>query len=440
METFLTERYKPKLLLLESQTKDRLTISFKEIIDYAPTLGESFADHPQEFLKAAEIAVEQVTNRTDITVRIKDLPNVFNVRIRDVRSQHLSKLINVQGQINTVSDVRPMIIRAVFECLSCTQTYDRLQLGKVLNFPKKCGCGSMSKLKCIEKEYADTQRIIVEELLESLEGNEQPRKINVVLTKGLTNPELDRYNAPGNQILINGILEERPKGKEEESTEREFLLIANHIEPLEQDYRDIDIGKKELEEIKELAGKKNILDLMVQSYAPDIFGHEMIKKAIIFQLFGGNAVRQGEKLIRKGTSNVILIGEPGTSKTKLVKFATLIAPKSKYSSGTGASSVGLTASVIKDDFIGGWALQAGILVLAHNGLAVLDELDKIPQEERGKLHEALSENEININKANIHAKLKCETTRRFHNRPSGRIFARKSCLSFRNTRHWNERT
>ncbi len=97
-------------------------------------------------------------------------------------------------------------------------------------------------------------------------------------------------------------------------------------------------------------------------------------------------------------------------KSQLLTFVDLVAPKSRYVAGRSASGAGLTASVVKDEFLRGWALEAGAMVLADKGTLVLDEMDKISREDTSALHEAMEQQQISIAKANIQATLRTQTS------------------------------
>ena len=165
-----------------------------------------------------------------------------------------------------------------------------------------------------------------------------------------------------------------------------------------------------MEEIKEIARRENVIHYLAQSLAPSIFGHEKIKEAMVLQLAGGCRKVRPDGIITRGDMHMLLIGDPGSGKSQLLKRVTKVAPKSRFTSGKGATGAGLTASVVKDEFLGGWSLEAGTLVLANRGFAIIDELDKMTKEDRSALHEALEQQTISIAKANIQATLRCETT------------------------------
>lgn len=149
---------------------------------------------------------------------------------------------------------------------------------------------------------------------------------------------------------------------------------------------------------------------MVRSIAPSIYGHEKIKEALVLQMMGGVRKKRDDGLITRGDIHVLLVGDPGAAKSQLLKRITNVAPKARYVTGKGASGTGLTASVVKDEFLQGWSLEAGALVLANKGHCMIDELDKMSKEDTWAMHEALEQQSVTISKANIQASLRCETT------------------------------
>ncbi|MFC1755371.1 ATP-binding protein, partial [Thermoproteota archaeon] len=135
-----------------------------------------------------------------------------------------------------------------------------------------------------------------------------------------------------------------------------------------------------------------------------------IKEGIIYQLLGGCKKERTDGAVTRGDMHILLVGDPGAGKSMLLKRTQVVAPKSRYVSGKGASGAGLTAAVVKDEFLKGWSLEAGALVLANRGFTMIDELDKMSHEDRSAMHEALEQQTVTISKANIQATLRCETT------------------------------
>jgi replicative DNA helicase Mcm len=179
---------------------------------------------------------------------------------------------------------------------------------------------------------------------------------------------------------------------------------------MQEDYLDINISKEDEKAIKALAADPNVYEKMAQSMAPSIFGHDKIKEALILQLVGGVKKERTDGVVTRGDMHILLIGDPGSGKTAMLKRFSRVAPKSRFVSGKGVSGAGLTASVVKDEFLGGWALEAGALPLCNRGFCCIDEMDKMSAEDTAAMHEALEGQTITISKANIQATLRAETT------------------------------
>lgn len=112
--------------------------------------------------------------------------------------------------------------------------------------------------------------------------------------------------------------------------------------------RDLRFTPEEEEEFRRLAARPDVHSVIAQSIAPSIFGFDDVKKAISCMLFGGSRKRLPDGLNRRGDINVLLLGDPGTAKSQLLKFVERVAPIAVYTSGKGSSAAGLTASIIRD--------------------------------------------------------------------------------------------
>jgi len=154
--------------------------------------------------------------------------------------------------------------------------------------------------------------------------------------------------------------------------------------------------------IEQFRGDPTVVDKIVLSLAPTIKGMEEEKEAIALQLFGGVEKRHADGVRVRGDIHCLLVGDPGTAKSQLLRYVADVAPRGIYTSGKGATAAGLTAAAVKDDFAGGrWVLEAGMLVLADGGMAIIDELDKMSAEDRSAMHEALEQQSVSISKAGI---------------------------------------
>ncbi|MFA5796728.1 MAG: minichromosome maintenance protein MCM [Candidatus Woesearchaeota archaeon] len=411
---FFELSYKDALHEAISKGERHLAINFSDLARFNLELAQELLENPEDTLKAGEIAIEKFDfpDVKDFRLRFRNLPKTQQYAIRNIRSIHLNKCIQLMGIIRQKSDVRPQVTSAKFECPSCGATMNVLQLDTKFREPTKCGCGRKGKFRLLLKEMIDAQKIVLEEAPEDLDGGEQPKRIDIFLKADLVSPMSDRRTNPGSKNIVTGILKEVPiiardGGK---LTRFELMIEANHVEPLAEDFSELAITAEEVAEIKELSEDPKLFKKLIGSIAPNIYGHEKVKEALILQLFGGVRKKKDDGSINRGDIHVLLIGDPGSGKSQLLKRISIVAPKSRYVSGKGASAAGLTATVVKDEFLRGYALEAGALVLTNRGICCIDELDKMTKEDTSAMHEALEQQTISINKANISATLRAETT------------------------------
>jgi replicative DNA helicase Mcm len=403
--------------LMEHIKKDRkyLIIDFSDLIKFEPGLADDLLEQPEEVIKAAEIAIEQFDTLGDVRkfkARFINLPQGQKIMIRNIRSKHLNKFLFIEGTVRQKSDVRPRVVSAKFECPACGNIINVLQLENKFREPSKCGCGRKGKFKLLDKELVDAQGIVLEESSEDLEGGEQPKRINLLLKNDLVSPISEKKTNPGSKIRIIGILKEVPIPAKDggKLTRFDLIIEANSVESIEEDFLSIDISPEEEKEIIELSKDPKLYQKLINSVVPTIYGHDRIKEAVLFQMAGGVRKVRDDGAITRGDIHILLVGDPGAGKSQILKRISKIAPKGRFVSGKGASGAGLTAAVVKDEFMSGWSLEAGALVLGNRGICCIDELDKMSHDDRDAMHEALEGQTVTISKANIQATLRAETT------------------------------
>ncbi|MBD3318593.1 AAA domain-containing protein [Candidatus Woesearchaeota archaeon] len=411
---FITVNYLAELLENARKGFGFLNINFRDLITFEPELADLLLDQPEEVLKAAEIACGSINEKAKSTVvRVHNLPaKTCEMYIRNIRSKHLNKFFLIEGIVRQKSDVRPQVTSAKFECPSCGNVLAVIQVDKKFKEPTKCSCGRKGKFRILNKELVDAQMIKLEEIPEQLEGGAQPKRIDTFLTKDLVSPLTESRTNPGARIKVTGVIKEVPITLRTggQATRFDLLFEVNHVEPVEQDLSDIKISESEEKQIIELSKHSQLWKKMVDSIAPSIYGHDMIKKALILQMLGGVQKQKKSGITIRGDIHMLLIGDPGGGKSQMLKRQSVVAPKARFVSGRGASGTGLTATVVKDEFLQGWSLEAGALVLANKGLCCIDELDKMTKEDTWSMHEAMEQQSVSISKANIQASLRCETT------------------------------
>ena len=411
-QEFFNLSYKKAIHTNLSKGWNFLIVDFFKLAEFDPRLADELLEEPNETVKAAEIGMEQFDVKGKFRVRFDNLPSSQRVNIRDTRSKHLGKFISYDGIIRQSSEVRPQAVSAKFECPSCGNNITMPQVDQQFREPTRCTCGRKGKFRLLSKELVDVQRLVIEESPETLEGGAQPKRLSVFLREDLVEPRMERRTTPGTRVIANGVVVEVPIITRTGgiSTRFDLVMNANFLQAVEEDFSEIDLNKEDEAMIKELSKDPRIYEKLVESISPSIFGHEKVKEAILLQLFGGvrKIKREGTKV--RGDMHILLVGDPGCGKSQLLTFVDLVAPKSRYVAGRSASGAGLTASVVKDEFLRGWALEAGAMVLADKGTLVLDEMDKISRDDTAALHEAMEQQQISIAKANIQATLRTQTS------------------------------
>jgi replicative DNA helicase Mcm len=389
-----------------------LVIDFSKIDEFSQELGDYILNNPTDSVAMFKTELANIDESFSVfQVRFKNLPQTHTLRIKEIRNRHIGKLIQINGLIRAATSVKPVADVIVFECENCGHVINVVQKERTIRKPLICPACGKNKFRIVEKKFTDTQRIIVEEAPEDLQGGEQPEHIEVILKDDLVEPKFERNIIPGNKVVIVGVVKESPVfyGNGKQSTTSDLILEASYIEAIEQGYEDIVITPEDKEKIENLAKDPNILDKLAQSIAPHVYGYEMIKKAIALQLFGGvKKVTSG--IAYRGDIHILLVGDPGTAKSAILKYVAEIAPKGRYVTGMGSSAAGLTATIIKDEVSKGYLLEAGAMPLTNKGLLCIDEIDKMNKNDRVALHEGLEQQTITISKANIHATLQAQTS------------------------------
>jgi len=411
-QEFIERDYKKVIQKLIRQEKKSLVIDFSNLAKYDHELAEQLLDEPEEIIRAAELAIDQLDIKELIKIRFNNIPESQGILISDIRAKNLGKLIFFEGIVRLSSDIRPQVVNAKFECPSCGTSITVLQVEKKFKEPSRCSCGRKGHFKLLTKELVDAQRLVIEEAAEDLEGGAQPKRLSVFLKEDLVEPKMEKKTTPGTKVRATGVITEVAKQLNTGgiSTMFDLVMNANYIEPIQEEFSDIEVNTEDEEEIKNLSKDSKIFEKLTNSIAPSIMGHETIKQALLLQLMGGIRKQKEDGTVVRGDMHILLVGDPGAGKSAMLTFISKSAPKARYIAGKGASGAGLTASVVKDEFLKGWALEAGALVLAHKGICILDEMDKMTEEDTSALHEGMEQQTITIAKANIQATLRCQTT------------------------------
>ena len=396
--------------------KKSVNVDYSDINAYNIDFAMFLLEFPDRCIKEAKnVVMNLVPNISrpgeSINVRIFNLPRDATVEIRNLRADHLTKLIAVEGLARKVTTVKPRMTAALFTCARCGSEMWVDQPGMILREPMMCnnpegGCnkaGVRFLLNDKESMYIDTQKIEIQESPEGLRGGAQPERLS-----GYVEDDLAGLVTAGNRITLNGILRSVEKTDRDKTTVFETYLDVISVEFEQHEYDEILITEEDEEEILRMSKDPKLYDNIVMSISPTIYGLDEVKRAIALQLFGGCHKEMDDGTVMRGDMHILLMGDPGVAKSQLLRYMSSLAPRGIYASGKSASAAGLTAAAVRDDFGDGrWTLEAGALVLADKGLACIDELDKMTDQDRSSLHEAMESQRISVAKAGINATLQC---------------------------------
>lgn len=397
-----------------------LVIDFQNLMTFDNVVFTTLAkDNPLQFLETLDSVLRSVLRTEDpdymesideglIRVRIINYPNYIS--LRSLRSRHIGTIISISGVMMRASEVKPLLIDATFKCRRCGELlYQSQEDGRYVE-PEQCTvCGKKTPVRLIPEKstFRDWQKVRIQESPEELPPGQMPRSVDVILEGDIVD-----ISRPGDLVKITGILITTPDFSRRGGRLATFnvYINANGVEIGEKEYEQIELTEEDEKEIRKTSEDPYVHQRIFASIAPSIHGHEHIKESIALLLFGGvgKTLPDGTRL--RGRSNILMVGDPGTGKSQILKFVSKLVARSIYTSGKGTSAAGLTAAVMHDAESGSMTLEAGALVLADQGIACIDEFDKMDPNDRTAIHEAMEQHTVSIAKAGIVATLNARTS------------------------------
>ncbi len=420
-ELFKTEKYRQRISQMAVTGKTSLIVDFEDILIFDQRLAEELLEKPDEYLKRANDAAyaQLQTEDQEYAEKIADKQEIVTVRLvrlleaaqlRKLGSDHIGRLVMVEGIVVRSTSMRPMVMRAAFKCKRCGEITPISQTGQFLKAPFVCSnpsCGTQGLFDFVQEEstFIDSQDLRMQERPEDLPPGQLPRTLHIKLIGG----EIVDVARPGDHVSIVGTVRAISPTLPRVGKLRTFVLHvdANSIGVLGKEPEIALPSPEEEEKILELAKDPWIHRKLMSSIAPSIYGYDHIKESIMYLLFGGVPKYLPDITIR-GEMNALLIGDPGTAKSQLLQYVARVAPRGLYTSGRGTTAAGLTAAVIREKG-GGMSLEAGALVLADKGIACIDEMDKMRPEDRVAIHEAMEQHTVSVAKGGIVATLNART-------------------------------
>ena len=414
-------KYLEKVRQMVTLGQKSLIIDYEDLYLYDNELALKLIEEPDEVLSQASQALQAIVQQEApeyaervrrFFVRIRNLPKP--IPLRKLRSIHIGKLVMIEGILTRTTRVKEKIVKARLvhchenDCHEFDWPPEGEIISETLEKPPVCPiCGRGGTFRLLEDKsvFIDWQKAVIQERPEEVPPGQLPRSIEVVLKD-----ELVDTVRPGDRVSIVGIVRVKPDSASKRRITFDMYIDAVHVEVSQKMLEEVEITREDEERIKALARDPWIHKKIVASLAPSIYGHWHIKEAIALSLFGGNPKVTEEGMWLRGDIHILLIGDPGTAKSQLLQYVARIAPRGIYTTGKGATAVGLTAAVVRDNTTGEYYLEAGALVLADGGVAAIDEIDKMRDEDRSIIHEAMEQQTVSIAKAGIVARLNARTT------------------------------
>jgi len=389
-------KYRVILAQLAASGRKSVIVDYEDLIHFNTDLAESMLKDPDKALKECKSAAFEVLStenpgyageiKKSLTVRLRGVTD--RVPLRKVDTSHLDKMIAFAGMLVRTSELRPLLVDAAFVCPN-GHTTRVLQEGPSIKKPAKCeACDETRNLELDQKDssFIDSQILRVQELPEELPPGQLPRFFDIDVEGDIVNTA-----RPGDRAIMTGIVRAEQDFAFGTPRSRSFRskIDANYIEVVGKEPSQIHITKEDEAIIKSIASGEDAYQKLIKSMAPGILGHEAVKEAILLLLVGGpqTVLPDGTKL--RGDINVFLVGDPGVAKSELLKFAAQVAPRGMFASGRGSTAAGLSAAVIREKNT--LMLEAGVVVLADQGIACIDEFDKMKPEDRSALHEQMEQ-------------------------------------------------
>src|SRR6476660_3693060 len=417
-------KYFDKINHMMSLNSTSIVVDYIDFDISNPDFAKQITHNPDEIFVGFNQAILSILSEIhiDYATEIRDKLRVrignYTVQkgLREISADVIDKLIGVSGMVVRSSEVKPLARKIGYRCVSCNAINEAILKGLLLKKPTKCS-------NCDEKEldmdpensvFTDFQMVRLQELPEDLPAGQLPHYIEVTVMGDL----VDQCR-PGDRIMLTGIvrIEQEQVSPQLKTNLFRLRMEGNNIEYLggragNKETRSIErmaISSADEKQILSIASKPDAYDKLIASFAPHVYGHEVIKEAILLLIVGSVTKKLADGSTRRGDINVFLVGDPGTAKSEMLKFAAKIGPRGLYTSGRGSTAAGLTAAVIRDKS-GIMMLEAGAVVLADQGLVCIDEFDKIRPEDRSALHEVMEQQTCSVAKGGIVATLNARTS------------------------------
>ncbi|KAG1050651.1 hypothetical protein G6F43_007092 [Rhizopus delemar] len=416
--------YKDMIPSMLANGQRRLVVSIDALRYYNRELTNDLLNNPAECLPAFDNALKEIVaaigdgEEHDLSmpfyVGFNGSFGDHHVNPRTLRAMHLGKMVCIEGIVTRCSLVRPKVLKSIHyspktnrhfmhEYRDATTPGNSIPTGAV--YPTEDADGNPLVTEFGYSTYRDHQTVSIQEMPERAPPGQLPRSVDIILDDDL----VDRAK-PGDRVSIVGIYRSLGnRNANQTSSTFKTVILCNEISLLSTKagggVAAPVITDNDIVRITELARKKGSFKILAQSLAPSIWGHEYIKRAVLMMLLGGVEKNLDNGTHIRGDINMLMVGDPSTAKSQILRYVLNIAPLAIATTGRGSSGVGLTAAVTSDKETGERRLEAGAMVLADRGVVCIDEFDKMSDMDRVAIHEVMEQQTVTIAKAGIHTSL-----------------------------------
>ena len=385
--------------------QSKISIDYNQLNQYLITeSGKDFWDW-QMYTFIGSMEEYYNTNSTPkehISFKLINVPET--VELHDLDATNNKEWISCKAMVKNITDIRVDLKQAVYECQNCMKLITiNITDGTNITIPTTCPECNGKRIRLLKdsSHYRDYRWVKLEELLERRKGG-ATREFKGYMQDYLASP-FHNIKA-GDVVDVTGEFRVEPRKVRGKADGFEFIIDIHNISPVDDAFEDYRLTENDKAMIMELSKREDIYELLCNTLAPEIYGHDTVKEGLLLQLFEGSRPVDDtfkSDTMDRWTSHILLIGDPGVGKSQLMSAVQKRSPKVIGVAGTNTSQAGLTTSAVKDELTGTWTMEAGAVILADTGLLCIDEFDKLSSNAQKSLNEPMEQLSVSSAKAGL---------------------------------------